>query len=122
MFEFSYFPTSLLAAYYFSLQNLIIIYSSQGNTISGAIKYAVEKINNCSSILEDVELDFLYTDTEGDVFKSSAILVDHICNDIAAFIGPEGPTCSVEATVAASKNRTMISYGCSDPEVSDKTR
>merc|ERR550532_1363809 len=75
----------------------------QGLTISGAIKYAVEQINNCSSLLPDVELDF-------------------ICNDVAAFIGPEGPQCNVEATVAASKNRAMISYRCSDPEVSDKTR
>ena len=90
--------------------------------ISGAIKYAVEKINNCSSLLEDVELDFLYNDTQGDVLKSNAILVDHICNDIAAFIGPEGPNCNVEAMVAASKNRAMISYRCSDPEVSDKDR
>ena len=90
--------------------------------ISGAIKYAVEQINNCSSLLEDVELDFLYNDTQGDVLKSNAILVDHICNDIAAFIGPEGPNCNVEAMVAASKNRAMISYRCSDPEVSDKER
>merc|ERR1719150_276008 len=94
----------------------------QGLTISGAIKYAVEQINNCSSLLPDVELDFIYNDTMGDVLKSNAILVDHICNDVAAFIGPEGPQCNVEATVAASKNRAMISYRCSDPEVSDKTR
>lgn len=94
----------------------------QGLMISGAIKYAVEQINNCSSLLEDVELDFLYDDTQGDVLKSNAILVDHICNDIAAFIGPEGPNCDTEATLAASKNRAMISYRCSDPAVSDKDR
>ena len=94
----------------------------QGQRISGAIKYAVKNINNCPSLLEDVELDFHYNDTQGDVLISNAILVDHICNDIAAFIGPEGPECNVEAMVAASKNRAMISYGCSDPEVSDKTR
>ena len=82
----------------------------------------MEQINNCSSLLPDVELDFIYNDTMGDVLKSNAILVDHICNDVAAFIGPEGPQCNVEATVAASKNRAMISYRCSDPEVSDKTR
>ena len=94
----------------------------QGSIISGAIKYAVEQINNSSSLLPDVELDFIYNDTMGDVLKSNAILVDHICNDVAAFIGPEGPQCNVEATVAASKNRAMISYRCSDPQVSDKTR
>ena len=47
---------------------------------------------------------------QGLVHKSSGILVDHICNDIAAFIGPEGPSCNVEAMVASSKNRAMISY------------
>ena len=56
------------------------------------------------------------------MLRSNAILVDHICNDIAAFVGPEGPNCNVEAMVAASKNRAMISYRCSDPEVSDKSR
>ena len=110
----------------------------QGLTISGAIKYAVEQINNCSALLPGVELDFKYDDTQGDMLRSNAILVDisklsisvlyiflevdHICNDVAAFIGPEGPSCNVEATVAASKNRAMISYRCSDPEVSDKNR
>ena len=59
---------------------------------------------------------------QGDVRRSNAILIDHICNDIAAFVGPEGPNCNVEAMVAASKNRAMISYRCSDPEVSDKMR
>ena len=94
----------------------------QGRAISGAIKYAVEQINNCSSLLPDVELDFIYNDTQGDVLKSNAVLVDHICNNVAAFIGPEGPNCNVEATVAASRNLAMISYRCSDPEVSDKSR
>ena len=37
-------------------------------------------------------------------------------------MGPEGPNCNVEAMVAASKNRAMMSYRCSDPEVSDKLR
>ena len=63
------------------------LYLFQGLTISGAIKYAVEQINNCSSILPDVELDFVYNDTLGDALQSNAILVDHICNDVAAFIG-----------------------------------
>ena len=60
--------------------------------------------------------------SQGDVRRSNAILIDHICNDIAAFVGPEGPNCNVEAMVAASKNRAMMSYRCSDPEVSDKLR
>jgi len=94
----------------------------QGRAISGALTYALQQVNNCSSLLPDVELDFIYNDTQGLALKSNGILVDHICNDIAAFIGPEGPSCNVEAMLAASKNRAMISYRCSDPQVSDKLR
>ena len=92
----------------------------QGRAISGALKYAIDQINNCSSLLPDVELGFVYNDTEGETRKATEILADHICNDIAAFVGPEGPTCNVEAMLAASKNRAMISYRCSDSVVSDK--
>lgn len=94
----------------------------QGRSISGALTYAVDQINNCTGLLPDVDLNFIYNDTQGIVLKSHTILVDHICNDIAAFIGPEGPQCHVEAAIAASKNRPMISYRCSDPVVSDKIR
>ncbi len=43
-------------------------------------------------------------------------------SDIAAFIGPEGPNCHTEAMVAGSKNRAMISYRCSDAEISGKDK
>jgi hypothetical protein len=36
----------------------------QGRSISGALKYAVEQINNCTGVLPDVELDFIYNDTQ----------------------------------------------------------
>ena len=36
----------------------------QGLAISGAMKYAVEQINNCSSLLPGVQLDFLFNDTK----------------------------------------------------------
>ena len=32
--------------------------------MSGALKYAVEQINNCSTLLPDVELEFIYNDTQ----------------------------------------------------------
>lgn len=98
------------------------LHNRQGRAISGALKYAIEQINNCSSLLPDVELSFKYNDTEGVTQIASRVLVDHICDDIAAFIGPEGPTCGVEAMIAGSKNRAMISYHCSDGEVSDKVK
>ena len=45
-----------------------------------------------------------------------------LVSDIAAFIGPEGPNCHTEAMVAGSKNRAMISYRCSDAEISGKDK
>ena len=48
--------------------------------------------------------------------------MDLICNDTAAFIGPEGSSCHTEAMVASSKNRTMISYRCNDAVVSSKEK
>ena len=87
-----------------------MFFSRQGRAISGALSYAIEQINNCACLLPDVELKLLYNDTEGKENKSTEALVDLICNDIAAFIGPEGPNCHTEAMVAGSKNRAMISY------------
>lgn len=41
---------------------------------------------------------------------------------MAAFIGPEGPNCNTEAMVAGSKNKAMISFRCSDAEISNKEK
>ena len=43
-----------------------------------------------------------------------------ICNDTAAFFGPEGPDCSTEAMVAGSKNRAIITYNCADAKILSK--
>lgn len=98
------------------------MHNRQGRAISGALSYAIEQINNCSCLLPDVELKLLYNDTEGKENKSTEALVDLICNDIAAFIGPEGPNCHTEAMVAGSKNRAMISYRCTDAQISSKEK
>ncbi|TRY81202.1 hypothetical protein TCAL_09005 [Tigriopus californicus] len=96
------------------------LYNRQGRAISGALSYAVQQINDCACLLPDVELEFKYYDTEGKENKSTQAVVDLICNDIAAFIGPEGPNCHTEAMVAGSKNRAMISYRCSDAQISNQ--
>jgi hypothetical protein len=49
-------------------------------------------------------------------------MVDLICRDTAAFIGPEGPNCHTEAMVAGSKNRAMISYRCTDAQIASKEK
>ena len=53
--------------------------SRQGRAISGALSYAVEKINNCSCLLPDVKLEFEYVDTEGKENKTTQAVVDLIC-------------------------------------------
>ena len=98
------------------------LHNRQGRAISGAITYAIEQINNCSGILPEVELKFHYYDTKGEEDRSTEAVVDLICNDTAAFIGPEGSSCHTEAMVASSKNRTMISYRCNDAVVSSKEK
>ena len=59
---------------------------------------------------------------KGEEDRSTEAVVDLICNDTAAFIGPEGSSCHTEAMVASSKNRTMISYRCNDAVVSSKEK
>lgn len=93
----------------------------QGITISGAILAAIETVNQRQDLLPDVNLVLKYGDTEGDTIKGTKILTDMLCEDVAAFFGPE-ISCHVEATVAAAWNRTMISYRCADGSVSDKSK
>ena len=81
----------------------------QGITISGAMTLALEEINNSSTILPGVRLVLKWNDTEGSTIKGTKIVTDMLCNDVAAFFGPE-ISCAVEATIAAAWNRTMISY------------
>ena len=42
--------------------------------------------------------------------------------DVAGFIGPEGSNCATEAMVAGSKNKAMISYRCSDAEITSQEK
>jgi len=92
-----------------------------GIQISGAILLAIEKVNQDSDLLPNVTLVLKHGDTEGDPIKGTKILTDMLCEDVAAFFGPE-VTCNVEATIAAAWNRTMISYRCPDGTVSDKSK
>ena len=95
-----------------SLKKFPIFIFRQGLSISGALSYVIERINECPCFFGDygVELDFEFIDTQGLQEKATEAIVDLICDDIAAFIGPEGPKCATEAMVAGSKNKAMISY------------
>ena len=58
---------------------------------------AVDDINNSPTILPDVELDFVYNDTSGLAMDTANIIMDHVENNVTAFIGPEGPHCNMAA-------------------------
>ena len=60
---------------------LSFLFFRHGRSISGALSYAIEQINNCSCLLPSVELDFVYTDTEGKQNKSTEAIVDYICKE-----------------------------------------
>ncbi|KAJ8681432.1 hypothetical protein QAD02_017219, partial [Eretmocerus hayati] len=86
----------------------------QGLAISGAFSMALDEINNDPNILPSVKLLMQWHDAKGDNVEATRVMIDMICEGVAAFFGPEG-SCSVEAIVAQSHNIPMMSYRCSDP-------
>ena len=67
LFEKDFEKSSKLASCYHAICSWFTLPSFfQGLAISGAMKYAVEQINNCSSLLPGVQLDFLFNDTKVD--------------------------------------------------------
>jgi guanylate cyclase len=91
----------------------------QGIVISGAITYAINKINSNSSILGGRKLELLFNDTSGSTLNGTAALLDQWRKGSVAFFGPED-SCEVEATIAAALQLPMISYKCADSKVSHK--
>ncbi len=86
-----------------------MFYQKPGQVISGAITFAVDQINNDSSILPNHTLEFLIAETmgqESQSIKLAAILPSH---NISAYIGPQ-ETCVHEGRIAAAFNLPMISY------------
>ncbi|ESO83957.1 hypothetical protein LOTGIDRAFT_108278 [Lottia gigantea] len=92
----------------------------QGRVISGALTYAVDEINQNTSILPEYHLDFIWDNTWDDTLISTAKLTEQWRKGAVAFFGPEDG-CTVEARVAAAWNLPMIAYKCADYEVSDKS-
>lgn len=81
----------------------------QGLTISGAISYAIKKINDDPEILPDHHVQLIWADTEADTLTGLNALTEQWRSGAAAFFGPED-SCVVEARVAAAWNLPMISY------------
>lgn len=71
--------------------------------------HSPRQINNNPNILPNVTLALRWNDTKGDTVLATRAITEMICDDVAAFFGPEG-NCYVEAIVAQSRNIPMISY------------
>ncbi|KAG9510284.1 Receptor-type guanylate cyclase Gyc76C, partial [Fragariocoptes setiger] len=91
----------------------------QGIVISGAISYAISKINSNKTILNGRKVQLICNDTEGHTRLGTASILDQWRQGAIAFFGPED-SCQVEATVASALNLPMISYKCADSKVSNK--
>ena len=91
----------------------------QGLVISGAITYAINRINSNNSILGGRKLELIFNDTYGSTINGTAALLHQWRNGVVAFFGPED-SCEVEATIAAALKLPMISYKCTDSKVSRK--
>lgn len=86
------------------------VYARPGQTISGAISYAVEVINKNHSLVNNKQLTFIVAETYGDEsesIKQTAQLWSS--SNVSVYIGPQ-ETCVHEARMAASFNLPMISY------------
>lgn len=81
----------------------------QGLAISGALKMALDEINESDDILPNVHLALRWNDTKGETVLATRAMTEMICDGVATFFGPEGP-CHVEAIVSQSRNIPMISY------------
>lgn len=82
---------------------------TQGRLISGAISYAIDLINNDTSVLSDYFINLIWGDTNGNTINGTKLLLDQWRKGAVAFFGLED-SCSVEARVAAAVNLPMLSY------------
>ncbi|XP_064600660.1 receptor-type guanylate cyclase Gyc76C-like [Liolophura sinensis] len=98
----------------------VYVREKQGRVISGAMTYAITQINNNRSVLPHHKLEFIWSDTNADKLMSIRRLTEQWEDKAVGFFGPED-TCTVEARVAAAWNLPMISYKCTESDVSDKT-
>ncbi|XP_067128746.1 receptor-type guanylate cyclase Gyc76C-like [Centruroides vittatus] len=86
--------------------------------ISGAISYAIEKINK-SNMLKDHKLELMYYGKAMDNLMITNMMLHQWKEGAIAFIGPD-ESCEVEATIAASLNLPLISYSCFNSRVNTK--
>jgi class 3 adenylate cyclase/ABC-type branched-subunit amino acid transport system substrate-binding protein len=91
----------------------------QGIVISGAITYAISKVNKDLTKLGGRRIELIANDTEGQTLLGTSALLHQWRQGAVAFFGPED-SCEVEATIASAINLPMISYKCADSKASNK--
>ena len=84
-------------------------YLTPGQLISGAITYAVQRVNDNPNLLPNTTLRFVIAETHGYEIESLQKTALLIHQNISAIIGPQ-ETCTHEARLAAAFNVPMISY------------
>lgn len=84
-------------------------YYHRGEFYASAMKIAVDNVNERLDLLPGQNLTFIWNDTDCEEFKTLQSLVYQLNQGVSAFIGP-GCACNTSARMAASFNKTMISY------------
>lgn len=91
----------------------------QGIVISGAITYAISRVNKDATRLKGKQIELIANDTEGQTLTGTSAILHQWRQGAVAFFGPED-SCEVEAAVASAINLPMISYKCADSKASNK--
>lgn len=81
----------------------------QGKVISGAVSYAIRKINADPNLLTGHLLTFVHADSGSDALIGMEIMSQHWKDGCAAFFGPED-SCEFEGKLAAAWNLPMFAY------------
>ncbi|XP_048576040.1 atrial natriuretic peptide receptor 1-like isoform X3 [Nematostella vectensis] len=94
---------------------------NKGEHFAGAITVAVDEINTDPSLLPGHNISFTWKDTECEELITLREQYSLLNSQVSAFIGP-GCSCNTAARNAAAFNKPMISYMCSNAELSKKDR
>ena len=81
----------------------------RGEFYASAMSIAVDDINRRPDLLPGQNVTFMWNDTRCEEFQTLQSIVWQLNEGVTAFIGP-GCSCNTSARMAASFNKTMISY------------
>ena len=93
----------------FKRTNRLGNYYHRGEFYASAMSIAVDAVNQRPDLLPGQNITFIWNDTDCEEFKTLQSVVYQLNKGVSAFIGP-GCSCNTSARMAASFNKTMISY------------